>query len=273
MADLQLLDRVITLVRHTGQFQMSRFRTLPPGGGEEKVAREYVSEVDLQSEKMLLEGLAGLVPDAGFYGEETGIQGNPRRRWIIDPLDGTTNFLSGLDQFCISVALEIDGRTELGVVLRPASEECFSALRGQGLRRNGDLVRPIPAIPLAKALIGTGFPYRSRDLKNCFFRCAEEVLDASRDLRRFGAAALDLSYVGSGFLQGFWESDLQPYDVAAALLFLSESGIPATNQAGVPYSPYRDRLLICGISQVHESLLAIIKKHYPADLPNPAIPL
>jgi len=266
MIDRQLLGRVIELIRTTGYFQMSRFRALPPGGGEEKTAREYVSEVDLQSERMLIEGLGKLLPEAGFYGEETGFQGDSRCRWVIDPLDGTTNFLSGLDQFCISVALEIDGRTELGVVLRPASEECFSALRGQGLRRNGQLI-PLPRVNgLATALIGTGFPYRSKDLKEHFFSCAEEVLYASRGIRRFGAAALDLCYVAAGFLQGFWESDLQPYDVAAALLFLAEAEVPVTNQTGLSYSPYRDRLLVCAPAQVHKSLLPIVRKHYPANL-------
>jgi len=264
MADRQLLDKVIPLVEQVGRYQLSRFRRLPAGGGEEKLAREYVSEVDLQSEQMLFDGLGKLLPEAGFFGEETGTRGNDRLRWIIDPLDGTTNFLSGLEQFCVSVALEVDGRSELGVVLRPASAECFSAVRGQGLKRNGQDCRPALATDLEKALIGTGFPYRSRDLKESFFRCCEEVLYASRGIRRFGAAALDLSYVAAGFLQGFWESDLQPYDVAAALLFLEETGGLATNQFGIPYSPYRDRLLICGMPQVHDQLLTIISKHYPA---------
>jgi len=246
---------------------LEQFRQLPAGGGKEKLLREFVSEVDMRSEHLLMNGLAKLLPDAGFFGEETGCRGDERLRWVIDPLDGTTNYLSGLEQFCISVALEIDGRAELGVVLRPASGECYSAVRGRGLRRNGRTCRPTPATGLNNALIGTGFPYRSRDLKNSFFPCAEDVLYASRGIRRFGAAALDLSYVAAGFLQGFWESDLQPYDVAAALLFLAESGVLATNHLGIPYSAYKDRLLVCGSARVHEQLLPIIARHYPFDLP------
>lgn len=265
MVNQQLLDQVILLTRQTGRYQLSRFRSLPPGGGEEKVAREFVSEVDLHSEQMLIEGLQQLLPEAGFYGEETGSSGSETLRWVIDPLDGTTNFLSGLEQFCISVALEIDGQTELGVVLRPASNECFSARRGTGLQHNNRPCSPLTQLSLQQALIGTGFPYRSKDLASCFFPCAEQVLYACRGLRRFGAAALDLSYVAGGFLQGFWESDLQPYDVAAALLFLTEAGCRITNQHGFAYSPYRDRILVCGTADVHLELLPIVAKHYPPD--------
>ncbi len=266
MIDQLLLDRVIALTRQVAQYQLSRFRVLPAGGGIEKIAREFVSEVDLHSEQLLITGLQQLLPEAGIYGEETGTSGNDRLRWVIDPLDGTTNFLSGLEQFCISVALEIDGHTQLGVVLRPPSDECFSALHGQGLQHNGQPCAKVAAIALDGALIGTGFPYRSRDLAGSFFPCAEQVLYASRGIRRFGAAALDLSYVASGVLQGFWESDLQPYDVAAALLFMRETGCLITNQHGNEYSPYRDRLLICAPAQVHQQLLPIVAKHYPSDI-------
>ncbi len=266
MIEQQLLQQVIDLVYRTGHYQLSRFRTLPPGGGEEKVAREFVSEVDLQSEQMLIEGLQKLLPEAGFFGEETGTSGNINLRWVIDPLDGTTNYLSGLEQFCISVALEIDGRSELGVVIRPASAECFSARRGHGLQHNGQLCPAVVDTPLKRALIGTGFPYRSKDLAKHFFPCAEQVLYASRGIRRFGAAALDLCYVASGSLQGFWESDLQPYDVAAGLLFLDETGCRCSNQSGTPYSPYQDRLLVCGVPAVYQELLPLIAEHYPAPL-------
>lgn len=161
MINQALLDLVIQLARQTGHYQLSRFRSLPAGGGDEKIAREFVSEVDLNSEHQLLTGLQQLLPDAGYFGEETGSAGNDKLRWVVDPLDGTTNFLSGLDQFCISIALEIDGRSELGVVLRPASGECFSALRGHGLQHNGRKCLPAADLPLQRALVGTGFPYRS----------------------------------------------------------------------------------------------------------------
>ena len=154
MVDRRLLNAVVQQVAAVGEFQMARFRSLPPGGGTEKQAREFVSEVDLHAEELLLAGLGKLVPEAGFFGEETGIQGGSHLRWIVDPLDGTINFLSGLEQFSISVALEANGRIELGVVLRPASRECYSALRGGGLLRNGAVCPEVPPGALASALIG-----------------------------------------------------------------------------------------------------------------------
>ena len=259
---LPLLEPLQQLVTQVGSYQVSAFRKHPPGWGSEKDVREYVSEVDIHSEELLKEGLQKLLPEAGFYGEETGQQGNDKLRWIIDPLDGTTNFLSGLEQFSISVALEDNHQGQVGIVYRPVSCESFSAVRGYGLYHNGKHSTSVPASCLRQALIGTGFPYRSPDLAKAFFPCAEEVLYRCRGLRRFGSAALDLSYVAAGFLQGFWESDLQPYDVAAALLFLKESGCPATNIEGQLYSPYRDRILICGQATVHQELLQIVTNHY-----------
>lgn len=266
MAEQKLLDAAFRLVTKVGQYQSERFRTLPSIGGEEKLAREFVSEVDLTSEQMLIAGLQKLVPEAGFYGEETGIQGNKALRWVIDPLDGTTNFLSGLEQFSISVALEQDEQTLLGIVYRPQSQESYSAVQGCGLFHNNQPRKPASAGSLQQALIGTGFPYRSPDLAKHFFPCAEEVLYLCRGIRRFGSAALDLSYVAAGFLQGFWESDLQPYDVASALLFLEESGHNTTNQRGDQYSPYRDRIMVCGPPAIHAELLTVIASHYPAEL-------
>lgn len=261
---MDLCSAVIRLMRRVGDFQCRFFRGTPPAETAEKAARELVSEVDLRSEELLLSGLCELLPEAGFYGEESGRHGDDALRWVVDPLDGTSNFLSGLDQFAISVALERRKVVELGVVLRPVSGEYYSAVRGQGLMRNGSPCRRTPRGGLSEALIGTGFPYRSRDLAGAFFPCAEEILYASRGLRRFGSAALDLCYVAAGTLQGFWESDLQPYDVAAGRLFLEENGCLLTNQHGAPYAPERDRLLISAGPEVHGDLLQIVARHYPA---------
>ncbi len=262
MSDTHLLNAVINLSREVGRYQLQQFRQLSPGGGNEKEEREFVSVVDMNSEEMLKEGLVRLLPEAGFYGEETGQEGSADLRWVIDPIDGTTNFLSGLDQFCISIALEQNQQCELGIIMRPASSECFSAIRGQGLFHQGSLCRKAITLPLKQALIGTGFPYRSADLADPFFACAKDILYRCRGIRRFGSAALDLCYVATGFLQGFWESDLKPYDVAAALLFLEETGCIVTNEQGDPYSPYRDRLLICGFPSVHQELLPLIQNYY-----------
>jgi len=263
MSNSSLLENVISLSQRVAEYQMEKFRTLPAGRGDEKMARELVSAVDLTSEQMLIDGLSKILPEAGFHGEETGQSGDTVFRWIIDPLDGTTNYLSGLDQFSISVALYDEDECQLGVVLRPASQELFSACRGNGLHHNGELaVIPAAELPLSAALVGTGFPYRSPDLADSFFSCAKEALYKCRGLRRFGSAALDISYVAAGFLQGFWESDLQPYDVAAGLLFLEESDCKITNERGENYQMGIDRIMVCGSQNVHQDLLPIIRQHY-----------
>lgn len=265
MTESQLLSAIIELVEQVGDDQVEQFRS-SASRGEEKMTREYVSEVDFKAEKTLHDELRKLLPAAGFLGEETGLRGDRQLRWVVDPLDGTTNFLSGLDQFSISVALEEEEKTRLAVVYRPCSREIYSAIRGEGLFHNGRLCNPAHADALKSALLGTGFPYRSPDLADNFFTCAREVLYKCRGIRRFGSAALDLCYVAAGYLQGFWESDLQPYDVAAAVLFMEETGCQITNQRGEPYNPYRDRLLVCAPPRVHSELLPIVKHHYPAQL-------
>ncbi len=260
---LQLLDQVQALVEQVGAYQRQRFRQLPPGTGAEKQCREFVSEVDLHSEQLLLEGLNRLLPEAGWFGEETGRSGSSDLYWVVDPLDGTTNFLSGLDQFSISVALVDSQGIQLGLVYRPQSRECYRALRGHGFFYNGEKqAKANPRFNLSQALVGTGFPYRSADLASAFFPSAEAVLYRCRGIRRMGSAALDLCYVASGFLQGFWETDLQPYDVAAALLFLEESGCPVSNDRGQPFDMAKDRLLVCGWPLVHQQLSEIVRDHY-----------
>ncbi|MBN1957929.1 MAG: inositol monophosphatase [Desulfuromonadales bacterium] len=266
MVDSSALSAVCALVRQVGNYQLGHFRTLPSTYGDEKQPREYVSEIDLESEERLRSGLQKILPGAGFYGEESGCRGDEQLRWIVDPLDGTTNFLSGLDQFAISVALEKSGQIELGVVYRPASEESFTALRGCEFRHNERICTQVSGQFLRQALIGTGFPFRSADLARPFFTCAEDILYRCRGIRRCGSAALDLCYVAAGYLQGFWETDLEPYDVAAALLFMETTGCKITNQRGESYSPYRDRVMICAPPLIHRELLPLVSAHYPQDI-------
>jgi len=255
------LDEVATLVQRAGAFQLEHFRSAELTV-DEKARNEFVSFVDVESEMILQKGLKELLPEAGFFGEETGKSGEQNLVWIVDPIDGTSNYVSGLDQFSISVALVDNGSTRLGLVYKPATQEIFSAIRGQGVRHNGTAVTPPQERPMSEALIGTGFPYRSPDLLDTFFGCAKDVLGKSRGIRRMGSAALDLAYVGCGFLQGFWESDLQCYDVAAALLILEENGCVITNGAGEPYDMFKDRILVAGVPGVQPELLVLVKKAY-----------
>ncbi len=257
-----ILDKAIEAVKEAGEFQLRHFRNMPPGSGDAKKLREMVSFVDVESEQMLRESLIRLVPDAGFYGEETAVD-RKSTEWIVDPIDGTTNYLSGLAQFSISVALYCEGRPQLGIVYQPATGDLFTAIKGRGFHHNGTkCLKSTPELAIGNALIGTGFPYRSEDLQNKFFKCAKEVLNRSRGIRRMGSAALDLSYLAAGYLQGFWESDLQPYDVGAAILFMEETGIQVTNIEGKAYNPECDRIIVAGFPKVQPILLQSVSRHY-----------
>ncbi|MBK1830918.1 inositol monophosphatase [Verrucomicrobiaceae bacterium R5-34] len=257
------LTSCIDLVRRVGDFQLSHFRKMPDDASDMKAVRETVSFVDVESENMLSQGLLPLVDNAGFYGEESGKSGSQELVWIVDPLDGTTNYLSGLDQFSISVALVEAGKTILGVIYKPATGEVYSSVRRQGVCYNGEPTKPThPEIEAKDALFSTGFPYRSADVAEQFFQAAPQVLTLGRGIRRSGSAALDVANLAMGWQQGFWETDLQPYDIAAGMLMMAENGIVVTNHQGKPYDMFNDRLMVAGLSKVHEKLLPVISANY-----------
>ncbi len=258
----ETLDQVVAIVKEVGAFQLLHFRKNLKGSGEEKVTNEYVSFVDIESEKKLRAKLIPLVPGSGFYGEETEVA-RADVEWIVDPIDGTTNYLSGLSLFTISVALYKNGKAQLAVVYQPTTGDLYSSIRSEGLYFNTEKYPKVSAtLELQEALVGSGFPYRSKDLQDSFFPACRKVLNSCRGIRRMGSAALDLSSLSAGFIQGFWESDLQPYDIASALLFLEETGVKVTNQFGKPYNIEKDRILVAGFPTVHHQLLTIINQFY-----------
>ena len=259
------VEELEMLMQRVGDFQLDHFRNLEVQE-EEKEPRELVSFVDRESENMLFEKLSELYPSAGFWGEESGKREEADWMWLVDPLDGTTNYLNHLDQFSISVALLYKGEPQFGAVYKPISLEFFHAFRGFGFFHNHKQLQKYEARDqFRKAMLGTGFPYRSPDLKDQFFGLIEDLMPRCRGIRRFGSAALDLSYVAAGWLQGFWESDLQPYDVGAALLFLEEMGVNITNHKGEKYDMCRDRMLVAAKSEIHANLLERVAVHYGDD--------
>jgi myo-inositol-1(or 4)-monophosphatase len=257
----RLLKAIEAAARAAGEFQAAEFRRRPGGWGDVKEGHEFVSFVDLESEKVIRGILEKALPEAAFYGEETE-QSLGETAWIVDPLDGTTNYLAGYDYWSVSIALWEQGGPVLGTVFKPSGGELFTAVRGGGARRNG---LPLPAAaPLSPegALIATGTPYRSPDTVDAFFASVRRALKTFRDLRRTGSAALDLSYLAAGYLQGFWEVDLQPYDVAAGLLLLGETGHLCRTFSGVPYDPFRHRSLVTARPGVMEALEETVRAGY-----------
>ena len=260
--DANLLEAMISAARSAGAFQMSEFRRREPGWGDTKAAHDFGSFVDVESERRIRTILHRALPDAAFYGEETEQQRGPDYTWIVDPLDGTTNFLSGLDHFSVSIALWEKDQPTLAVVYKPTVEELFTAERGKGAWRNGIALAQAQPMKPESALIATGTPYRSPDTIATFYRALDQVLQTFRDVRRCGSAALDLCYVAAGFFQGFWEVDLKPYDVAAGLLLLQETGNRIANFQGHPYDPFTHRGLVTGRPGVYELLRQQIKNAY-----------
>lgn len=260
----RLLGEAERAARAAASLQLAEFRKRGPGWGDAKAARDFVSFVDLESERAIRRVLDAALPDAAFYGEETEKNVGPGATWIVDPLDGTTNYLSGYDHWSVSIALWEGGAPSLGLVLKPATGELFTAIRGGGAMRNGVTLSQTLALEPLSALIATGTPYRSPETTDAFFAATRRVLASCRDVRRAGSAALDLCYVAAGFFQGFWEVDLQPYDVAAGLLMLTETGHEYQTFAGGPYDPFHCRTLVTGRPHVLDTLQAIVRESYGA---------
>ena len=261
MSDTALLEALKDIVTATGSYQLKHFRTRPSHYGDRKEIHEMVSEIDLNSEYQLHEALTRLMPESSFFGEET-LQQRSSLTWVVDPLDGTTNYLSGYDQWSISVALVCDDQPEAAMIYRPFTGEYFSALRGKGAWYNQNRLNAVRPGKLYNSLIATGFPYRSPDTVGAFYPCAQELLPLCRGIRRGGSAAIDLGLVAAGFLQGFWEADLQCYDTAAGILLAEETGCVLTDFFSAPYRLFSSSSLIAAPPGTQEELAEVIAKHY-----------
>jgi len=197
----------------------------------------FVSTADHRAEKLIRQELARARPGYGFLMEESGASAgsDPEHRWIVDPLDGTTNFLHGLPHFCISIALERSGEIVAGVVFDPIKDEQFWAEKGQGAFLNDRRLRVSSRRQLNHALIATGTPYIEREIegnRERYLRQLGRVMRGVADVRRLGAAALDLAYVAAGRFDGYWEYALSPWDVAAGMLLVREAGGYISEPAG-----------------------------------------
>ena len=193
----------------------------------EKNANDFVTEVDQACEEAIIQTLLGAYPDHGILAEESGQEhGNAHSEfvWIIDPLDGTTNFIHGFPYYCVSIAMQYRGKIEQAVVYDPTRNDLFSATKGRGAFMNDRRMRVSKRTQLKDCLLSTGFPFRQGDDLQTYLLMMAEMIQKTAALRRPGAAALDLAYVAAGFSDGFFESGLQPWDTAAGALLITEAG-------------------------------------------------
>ena len=191
-----------------------------------KSQNDYVSEVDKNAEEAIISIIRKAFPDHDILAEESGSDDshNSDFQWIIDPLDGTTNFLHQFPQYSVSIACKYKGRLEHAVVFDPQKDELFTATRGQGAQLNGRRIRVSQQRGLEGALLGTGFPFKSERNLDIYLEMFRSMIVPTAGLRRAGSAALDLAYVAAGRLDGFWELGLNPWDMAAGILLIQEAG-------------------------------------------------
>lgn len=190
-----------------------------------KGQRDLVSYVDLQAEKILVEGLKKILPEAGFLTEEKTVdEGNEKLRWIIDPLDGTTNFIHGVPAFSVSIALQQEDELLIGIVYEINLDECFYAWKEGGAFLNGKRISVTQTAVLRDTLSATGFPYKEFSQMNRFFSTLRFLFNNTHGVRRLGSAAVDLVYVACGRFDGFFEYNLNPWDVAGGALIVQEAG-------------------------------------------------
>ena len=257
--DDETLDQVEAVARAGADALMPYWRSLAPDQVDEKSRNDLVTAADRAAEDAILAEIGRRFPDHAVLAEESGWtrRGDGRPTWIVDPLDGTTNFVHGIPQFAVSVAVEVAGRIELGVVLDPIKNDLFRAARGHGTTWNGRPCRVSGRPGLAGAVIATGFPFRAHELLDPYLAIFREIFLECKAIRRPGAAALDLAWTACGLFDGFFEFRLSPWDVAAGSLLVEEAGGTVSDMDGGP-GILAPGDVLCGAPGVHRDLLEVV---------------
>jgi len=252
---IELCSEVADFIRHESlYFDHSRIE-------QKGTFTNLVSYVDKEAEKKLVNSLSKILPGSGFLAEEgTSTKGENEYSWIIDPLDGTTNFLHGVPIFAISVGLMCDKKPVLGVVYEVSHKECFHAIEGGNAYCNEKQIRISPISTLDESLLATGFPYYHTEKKNQYIEIIKTFLEKTHGIRRLGSAAIDLAYVACGRLEGFFEYDLKPWDVAGGAFILQQAGGKVTDFNGGDNFLFGGEL--CAAGGIHAEMLKVIQEKW-----------
>ena len=225
----------------------------------EKGVFDLVTEADTESENQIVETIRKAFPDHAILAEESGEnKGTPEYQWLIDPLDGTTNYVHQLPFFTIAIALAVGGKIELGLILNPMDGELYSATAGSGARLNGRPIKVSSTASVSGSLLVTGFPYDFNEIVKPAMQRFSVCQQASQGVRRLGSAALDLCYVACGRFDGFWEQNLHPWDKAAGALIAAEAGAVITDFSNRPFSIDQKEILVTN-GRIHEEMLSLLK--------------
>jgi myo-inositol-1(or 4)-monophosphatase len=255
-----LLNIAVSAARKAGSFIVRALDRVDTLKVDSKGYNDFVSEVDRRAEQEIIQVIHKAYPNHAILAEESGDHSGDDSVWIIDPLDGTTNFLHGFPQFAVSIALRHNKRFEVAVVYDPLRDELFSAIHGSGAQLNGRRLRVSKAKGLDGTLIGTGFPFKDQAHLDAYLGMFRALLPRTAGIRRAGAAALDLAYVAAGRLDGFWEIGLKPWDMAAGILLIQESGgIIGDFRGGQDY--FSSGNVVTGNARVYEALVAAIQPY------------
>jgi myo-inositol-1(or 4)-monophosphatase len=233
------LENARQAARAAGEIIRGSYAKLKEADIGEKAVNDMVTVVDLNSQKLVVERLRGAFPDDFIVAEEAldpgvnaGLDPDGARRWFIDPLDGTTNYIHAYPVFAVNIALEVDRKMSVGVTYNPLLDEMFTAASGAGAFLNDEPIHVSPVRDKNRTLLGTGFPFRSRQYLDIYLKSFKYFFNNSRGIRRCGAAALDLAHVAAGRLDGFWELTLSPWDMAAGVVLIEEAGGRVTDFYG-----------------------------------------
>ncbi|HEV7356568.1 MAG TPA: inositol monophosphatase family protein [Steroidobacteraceae bacterium] len=259
-----LLNIAMRAARRAGDLIVKSLSRLDSLKIDSKGRNDFVTDIDRKAEADIIATIHRSYPQHAILAEESGRSGEGEFVWIIDPLDGTTNFLHGFPTFAVSIALQHKGRLEHGVVYDPMRQEFFTASRGDGAQLEGKKIRVSSQRTLEGSLIGTGFPFRAGAHLDEYLAMLKVVMSTAAGIRRPGAAALDLAYVAAGRIDGFWEFGLSPWDTAAGTLLIQEAGGRVGTPTGSEYTLGSN--IVAGNPKVYQALLDVIGPLAPESL-------
>ncbi len=250
-----------------GSFLLEQYGRVAEKDIRRKTQNDFLSYVDEQSEHIIVETIRSRFTNHTFLAEEGGQSRNKSAyRWIIDPLDGTTNYLSGIPVFAVSIALEYENELVLGIVYDPIRQELFEAQKGRGARLNNKSIEVSKKKVLGESLIATGFPFKTKEFLSSYLKAFEQIFNQSIGMRRMGAAAIDMAYVAAGRFDGFWEIGLQPWDIAAGALLIREARGAVQDFWGSNNFLF-DHYLLASNKLIQSEMQEILKLHFPVKKP------